>query len=759
MPRFKNVVWTLAITMISFSCIWGAPIQADGYGQTGDEARVNARNELAATIQTRVASKQTIKVSEYVVGKTSQKEELFFDDTQVTVSLELFGVEFSPATVMSDKRMRVTASLTEKSIPQYHSKVVLIKQNIESIEARNKVALELESRKQNLLLLMSYYEDFESYAMIITTLDPDYGLPELTNTKAGVQLDLIMLLSQERDALESEMTGMATPSLTSEAMQSQAQIHMETIRQRLNQNQREADLLQATYEQQQRSLLELADLTIKKSIDSMRNSAEAAMKNLSKTLSLDPQAMIQEIEGQKQAFIHINENLEAEYKQQSAVIEQQYQRQITELRNKEYRTGEKVGGMPTEEAKEKRQKEINGLVNKKTAELQAYRKELEKSVRPQLNTLSGKILSNYKKLDGAEFSLQSIRDEIQFKIGNYDGYRKSWPVAVRISVLGAQFSFDLYIPYEKITGKSLPNFKSDSESDLKAYDEYLDQVDLFETFLLTTHDPIFIEAMYKVSPGAAASQYYVIPEQLKIKRADTGKVMHEIPTAELYKNIAVYASKPSISLDIKYESYYSKKIASAEVKQTTQKPKATQKTKITLKNNLENRSLYYREGFYLQLGMASLPSSHTHVDQSTFGIAASVAGYYTPFTFVYVGGAVDLSVSWFSKESSASDSSSADSEDSTPATTLMGVFPLIGLAFPIELEGGVLRPFVDVRFAIAESMVSILNLGLHFTEYATTKSPLDLFLAISVQMSGLNAGLWSLSVGVDLLDVIAQMRT
>ena len=101
----------------------------------------------------------------------------------------------------------------------------------------------------------------ESYAMIITTLDPDFALPELTHTKAGVQLDLIMLLSQERDALESEMTGMATPSLTSEAMQSQAQIHMETLRLRLKQNQREADLLQATYEQQQRSLLELANLT------------------------------------------------------------------------------------------------------------------------------------------------------------------------------------------------------------------------------------------------------------------------------------------------------------------------------------------------------------------------------------------------------------------------------------------------------------------------------------------------------------------
>ncbi|MDD3423209.1 hypothetical protein, partial [Sphaerochaeta sp.] len=546
-------------------------------------------------IQTNIISSQTVMVSEYNDGKSLNKEQLYFEDFQVTVSLELLGVEFSQHQTR-DGVVTITAYLTEDSVPQYSSKLLMIKQNIESLEARNTNEVDLFSKKQNLLLLLRYYEDFESYATIISTLSSNFGLPILTNTKAGAQLDYLLLLKQERDQLQIELDEVTNPSLASEAMQQQAQIRLLAIRKQIEQNRQEEMLLRDAQLKQQEKLMELADISIKQSVEAMSQRAQSMIDSfIKRNENVDEQLIIQRIEEQKQAYAKIQLDLETAYETQAANIEKEYQKRVSNLENSSYRIAEMVNGLPTDYAKELRNTQINEMVKEKEQELESLRLSMENSVQPQLDTIMRMIISEYKQLEATDFLLQSIQDAVQVRIGNYDGHRKSWPIAIRFSVLDSQLAFDYYVPYEAITGNPLPNFEELNAND---YAKYLDQVDLYETYLLTTENPIFVEVKYKISPYGAASEYYIIPEMLEIKRADTSKMLVEISNTELIVHANSYVFRPSTNLDFSYSSSITKAIEKGQ-QQEIHKIDAQAKKKIRDKLNVNKNFSKYAVGLNL----------------------------------------------------------------------------------------------------------------------------------------------------------------
>ena len=278
----------------------------------------------------------------------------------------------------------------------------------------------------------------------------------------------------------------------------------------------------------------------------------------------------------------ILDTLSGRIKRQKQTIDDVYSEKRKEILTRPYRSAELTNkGFPTNAAQENRQRIVAQLDEEHSQEVEKATRQLEETASPGLKSLERSIINEFNRLEREKATITSITDGIALRLGTYDGYRNSWPVAIRFALYEYPYSFDVYVPYEKITNKKLPSLSPKNTSEWKAYEEYLDAVDLFEAYFASFPNALYCTIEYSIQPGEGTSEYVILLHSVNFFRSDTGEVIYTESYDNPYEHINIFKSSILEMPDI-YESSYEKylkdqhkKIALAFEKESKKREKET----------------------------------------------------------------------------------------------------------------------------------------------------------------------------------------
>ncbi len=529
---------------------------AEGFGESPEAARLDAQVSLASYFSTRVISQQRLSVSEVSDGKKVSSLQHFAHDSSVDVSLKLLGVRYSDARRLANNSFTVTAHLDASTLPQYLNELKVIKGRIEEVEGRDIARLDDRQQRTNLLLLLGYYDDFEAYAAIARALDEMVVLPELLRTKAGVELDYWNLLDRLERTLEAEQSRLKE-AMEDTIRRQEASELLVGIQAELETNRAERQEWLDALAQRQEATLKRADTLMRQQIITMQQAADREVARFTKGAqkTLDPLVMIGEIEKKKQSYQTIKNELNSAIDLRRDAIWIEYQARIAEVEAEPYRVAELAGNRPTDYALSLRKKRIDALAAERNQKVAEATEQLSSSVDSQLKTLEKEIKTGYQVLEKHTYSLHFPGNEAALNVGGYDAYRRSWPVALRLSLVDVPFSLDFYVPYAAITGKRTPNLYPSSDAEFAQYEEYLNTVDLFEAYFSTASHPFFGTLSYRVFAGERPSTYRIAVESYVLKRTDSGAtVLTEAWKLPHFEKEGTYQSYPALPIDAGFTS-------------------------------------------------------------------------------------------------------------------------------------------------------------------------------------------------------------
>lgn len=396
----KKIYKHSLLTCVMFFCtaiLFGATRSANGTGDSLENAKYAARIELASQILSTVSSQQRSMSMDYV-GKTKSSNELFYEDSQIKVDVELFGVQFTNEISNTDKTVTITAYLDEQnSVPLYLEKLNSIKQDIETIEARNETDISNDARKLNLILLMEYYNKFDEYKNVVLSLSYNAKIPILNKSKAGAELDYNNLLIYEVNELQSEYDKLRVNDsliVSNEALQKQAEMEMLETSIKIKARQEELNKLYETNTLHQKEILDKASVDTKNLILLMSNKANK-VKSLDLNGTENPMDLVLQIETKKQLAANLEDALKLEIEKQSSPIEKRYLEEINNIKATKYRAGELSNGIPTTTALKKRENEILTLNEQKNKDLDEIKNQLTIATQKERDKVIESIKSDY----------------------------------------------------------------------------------------------------------------------------------------------------------------------------------------------------------------------------------------------------------------------------------------------------------------------------------------------------------------------------
>lgn len=703
---------------------------------TEEIARNEAISNLAAQFQSRVRSTQLLHVRAISEGSSIKSDEIFVADSSVSVSLDLFGVQFEDP-VRTGDRISVTAFLDESTVPLYLSRLQSIKQQIDELDTKNQEPLALSEKKSNLLLLLQYYDEFSGYTMIVQVLSPDTVLPKLLKTRAGAQADLLHILEQENTQLFDEQMRLEQ-EVQNIALREHAAIKLQAVTQQIESNKRISQQWEMEQEIRQQKALQLQDFRLSQQAAKMQHNAQLQKEHLVHTfLSSNPKIMIEQIERNKQVFHGILSDIETQIAQQVSEINTIYDTRITAEKNKEYRIGEMVGNVPTEAAVARREESIATLETQKDAEIKKSEATFYKKVENELDQAHDSVVNGYRDLEKNAYTMNSIIDDIQITVDRYDGYRKSWPVAIRFSILGTHFSYDLYLSYESVTGKKLPKDTASARgADAELYDDYLNEVDLFEAYFASIDQPLACDFSYIFSIGSAPSEYIIIPTRLVLFRLDSSETIYQLGFPNIHEHAKSYIHQPPINVEIDYNSMFVRE-------------QAREESKAARARALDPKNMKYRSGFYF--GFSASTANHPSItDALKFAMNPKLTYYKTVFPHVYVG----ISLGWNNfffqmKEPKYVDSwYTSDEFELVPLSDTVGLYAITGVIYPFRIRSWYLKPYVETHITVNTMLKFDLSLysGLLFS-FKRKNFVIEFTIAMKYQALGESAGLFGLETG------------
>lgn len=720
--------------------LFGTSIRATGEGATLSEAKAFAGQELLTKIIVTVSSEQRL----IQAASDKDKTELFFEDIQLQSELDLIGVEYQTVE-LNKNRVVVTAVLSDSTLPLYMDKLSLLKQSIEEIEKRLDEQSSIESKKVYLLRLISYYAEYEAYSIIARLFDNTIKIPRLSRTRAGAELDYLNLLIAESELLNITLADIkqGTSSIKSQLTAVEAKSKIQMIAQQLEINQRELNRIEQ--EQSKKRDLFFSDIqnAIQESAKQMVLLAD--IKNgqrIDEKPGITPYELIVQLEDLKQRYLEIQAAIMNEYNYLSEGIKNRYEQEIATIEGASYRIGEIANGMPTEWAINLRNNQIVNKNGEMQIELDLVMKALENSVASQMFEIKTSIELGYKNLESKTFFIDSSSSDFVYKIESYDGLIRAWPIMMNYTILGVDFQQDLELTYSEVTSLPLPNFSTETDDDIEAYYQYLNNVELYETYLMSTTGPITTRVSYSISISDQLSSYVIIPRAYTVIRTDTGRIILEQPIEDAVLDSKVYIYQPTSNFQFPFESVYDLELS--RVAEKKKEIERKEKIKNHLASELSNPKMFYRSGIGISIGTgffdytytytySNLPNYSYDTEISVIAFPISLSVYFTPINYFYLGLSLDAQIL-------------LDYMETYPS--YIGVSSILGLTYPLYSESisSVWKPFLELRLGTsAMGTETVLGLGVAYCE---KDIGIGGDMAIRINTSGPLKGMFSMISGV-----------
>ena len=273
-----------------------------------------------------------------------------------------------------------------------------------------------------------------------------------------------------------------------------------------------------------------ADLQAK--IDAMKMAAENAATQVRMNTVAGATIMdaINEIENNKAKIVDIKSQVSKLARYKSSELSTEYAKKAKEIDDAPYQTAELGSdGRPTSTALAIRQMRKDALKAEYDKMLADYTAEITERMKGSDEEILKIIREESDALDAAVFNMSSLTGSMGVSINKFDGARGGWNLKYTGETI---FNGEIFLSYETLTGKKKVDTITDM-SQLADYQEYLDNVDMFDSMFRGDVPVIVVEAQCHVVVGEGTLSYQVVPDSLVVKRIDTGNVVYKMDAWDL----------------------------------------------------------------------------------------------------------------------------------------------------------------------------------------------------------------------------------
>ena len=257
---------------------------------------------------------------------------------------------------------------------------------------------------------------------------------------------------------------------------------------------------------------------------------------------------IDDIEGYKAKIIDIYNQAERLAQQKIFELSPECYQATKAIEDASYQSGElDSSDNPTESALSARQLRMNEKKAEYDAEFAEFIAETTAKMHESEAELLEIIKAKAEALENTEFNLSSLTGGLVISITKYDRDRGGWELSLDA---GSLFSEKVFLSYEVVTGKKMVPAVTD-QSQLSEYQEYLDNIDMFDSMFSRDIPVIAAEVKCRVNTGKGSLIYQIVLGSLVVKRTDTGATIYEMDAREFGKRQGNLMISSSTGLDVR----------------------------------------------------------------------------------------------------------------------------------------------------------------------------------------------------------------
>ena len=457
--------------MISLSVFAEVVIEADGRGETFDEAKENAIIALAEKVFPNTVVTETGTETKDGDGGYSAS---FSQKSSRSVVGELPGID---CRIVSSKRNSCTVSAEirgdERTLAYYTDRLEEQKTSAEEFYERYTSLSSSESattRRKTLALVIEYYYYFNIYSNIILRLGGNPMDIDIPTTIAVLQVDYESLLAEEENELRTRSNVSSITREIEEELQKNREAQ-EEYRKAQEESNAQAEL--------QRKLI--LDQKISEIISSGDTSS---LEDVSSLINLEGLSnYLDVIQSANYYLAEASSQYDALVEEQTEYIEESFSEEAEAIRNRTYPLAYLSNGKPTETAKALREDEVSALREQKDREKEEALETINDKLCDEIQKRYNYLYEAISALSEKEFCVYSKNGEVRFSsTPTYDAYEYAWLFSIQMDEPMAFSITGLSLTYTDLTGKKIPT----DSAEFKAFyssAEYQDTVETYDKLL------------------------------------------------------------------------------------------------------------------------------------------------------------------------------------------------------------------------------------------------------------------------------------
>jgi len=505
---YKRLLALLLLIVVCSVCLFAKNIVVDGFGDTVDSAKNNARVNLASYINGELVKSFTGIITSDT-GKGAVNES-FNESVSVSTEGELIGVEYTNPvkTSGSESAMgtyKVSAIIDESKLPMYLAELRTIVKSIDAIYGQSFTSI--NGQKTRLINLLTSIQKYENYRQVVFFLGAeieDVPIYEAPVTYQSVSTEYQSILVEEEATIIQDMQNQKDAIVLAE------------LHSKLEASRKE----QQAFEEQQKEANRIAEqsalIRVQEQLASFVENESFLSGN---TVFSNDWAAAKEIMGRvslaQKEWLDLLGDYNDLVNQESSRLLKELNSQKKALEAKAYKLTEMSNNKPTDEAIANRKKEINELVEKKKNELAKFEKLIRQSMLPSLKARYDAFLTEVNNLNEKTFSVNLNDEHLKFVNRGFDAKTQSWKCVAgfllddRVLTIG---SWD--ISYEELGG----NVTEEMNAISGAYDS---EVEIFNELLSGQIGKYFnVSASIKVHYNLEKSKFEVSIVSLELTKKD-----------------------------------------------------------------------------------------------------------------------------------------------------------------------------------------------------------------------------------------------
>lgn len=485
MKRKKLVLLLLCAFLmfnVSFTS-FAQDISQEGFGNTLEEAKANARENLSRYINGEFVSvKTSSSVTETQKSDALSGSSSFFSESSSVSMGYLKAVEYVDEK-RDDGSYRITAVIkdTDANLTVFESEIGDLKKTINSLY-NSLVGKDDQIKKGILVSLYGALSEFDNYKRTLIYMGHADCVPdiELMITATSVLSDYQNIVLSEGYKLEE-----LEQSITDETERKKLLEALYENRQEQRRLEREKNDEIAAREEASRNLL----------IQKLNQAQTIVSANTTNMQTSDFKALLDEALRLKSVFLEACNQCNEIITDEFAEIDRDLYAEAKAVEDRPYRFAElNSDGTPLMDVYSVRDDEIDYLY---MASLM-HKAEVFKTIRASLFDL---IEKKYKSYEEAVEKLNSSFDmplSLKNAVVKYDPANYKWSITLALpSALEATAKLQFYLSYEEMTGKKVQSAKYRGQEGYDEYLQFLDEVDYLDALMRSFEDYYSITMTFK----------------------------------------------------------------------------------------------------------------------------------------------------------------------------------------------------------------------------------------------------------------------